>query len=75
MKQAMFDNTPSNGDNGHALLTLDETMTLLRVSRSTMYRLIEREELPGWKVAKRWVFDRKDLDDFIARKRAASHRK
>jgi hypothetical protein len=40
-----------------------------------MYRLIEREELPGWKVAKRWVFDRKDLDDFIARKRAASHKR
>jgi excisionase family DNA binding protein len=71
----MLDNTPSTGDNGNALLTLDETMTLLRVSRSTMYRLIEREELPGWKVAKRWVIDRKDLDDFIARKRAASLRK
>ena len=71
----MFDNTPSNGDNGNALFTLDETMTLLRVSRSTMYHLIERQELPGWKVAKRWVFDRKDLDDFIARKRAASHRR
>jgi excisionase family DNA binding protein len=71
----MFDNTPSSGDNGNALLTLDETMPPRRVSQSTMYRLIEREELPGWKVAKRWVFDRKDLDDFIARKRAASHRR
>jgi excisionase family DNA binding protein len=71
----MFDNTPSSGDNGNALLTLDETMPPRRVSQPTMYRLIEREELPGWKVAKRWVFDRKDLDDFIARKRAASHRR
>jgi excisionase family DNA binding protein len=51
------------------LLIMDEAMSLLRISRSTMYRLIDRGELQGYKIAKRWLFERKDLEDLIARKR------
>jgi excisionase family DNA binding protein len=51
------------------LLTLEEATAFLRVSRSTMYRLIKRRELPGYKIARRWMFDRSDLRQFVASRR------
>lgn len=58
--------TPEESD----LLTLEETMAFLRVSRSTLYRIVNRGELPGYKIARRWVFDRTELKEFVAHKRA-----
>ena len=57
------------GGSGNRLLTLGETMAYLRVSRSTMYRLIQRKELAGYKIGRRWMFDRGDLRAFMASKR------
>jgi excisionase family DNA binding protein len=54
-------------DNG--LMTLEEAMAFLRVSRSTIYRLVNRMELPGYKIARRWMFDQSDLKAFVASKR------
>jgi excisionase family DNA binding protein len=54
------------------LLTLNETMALLRVSRSTMYRLIRRRELPVYKIGRRWMFDIADLRRFMASRRLGS---
>jgi excisionase family DNA binding protein len=57
------------------LLTMSEAMAILRVSRSTVYRFLDRGELSGYKVARRWVFDQKDLKDFLAARRVdSSHR-
>jgi excisionase family DNA binding protein len=50
-------------------LTVEETMAILRVSRSTLYRLVDRKELQGYKIARRWLFDRGDVQAFIERKR------
>jgi excisionase family DNA binding protein len=47
-------------------LTLEETMAILRVSRSTVYRMVNRGELPGYKIAKRWMFDRGEVAEFVA---------
>lgn len=46
-------------------LTLEETMAILRVSRSTVYRMVSRGELPGYKIAKRWMFDRQEVAEFV----------
>lgn len=43
------------------LLTLKETARLLRVSRSTMMRLLSRGELHGYKVGRTWRFRLDDL--------------
>lgn len=51
------------------LLTLEEAMTFLRISRSTMYRLIKRGELPGYKIANKWMFATADLSAFVAQRR------
>jgi excisionase family DNA binding protein len=53
-------------------LTLEETMAILRVSRSTVYRMVNRGELPGYKITKRWMFDRQEVAEFVAGHRYAA---
>ncbi len=43
------------------LITAQEAMQLLGVSRNTLYTLARRGELPGRKVGRRWRFHRAEL--------------
>ena len=43
------------------LLTFKEAMSYLRVSRSTLYRLMWSKQLTGHKVGSTWRFYREDL--------------
>jgi len=47
------------------LMTFSEAMGYLRVSRSTLYRLMWSGQLPGSKVQSRWRFRRSHLDALI----------
>ena len=49
-----------------ALLTFKEAMDFLRVSRSTLYRLMWSEQLRGYKVGSAWRFYHQDLLDAVA---------
>jgi excisionase family DNA binding protein len=42
----------------HEVLTLNEAAELLRVSRRTVLRMIERKEIPVFKVGVQWRFKR-----------------
>jgi excisionase family DNA binding protein len=44
-----------------ALLTFKEAMDFLRVSRSTLYRLMWSGQLRGYKVGSAWRFYQQDL--------------
>lgn len=56
-------------------LTVRDVAHYLRVNEKTVYRLTQRGELPGFKVAGAWRFQRDDLDAWIeARKRLAARR-
>ena len=48
------------------LLTFKETMDFLRVSRSTLYRLMWAGQLRGHKVGSTWRFRRQDLLALVA---------
>jgi excisionase family DNA binding protein len=48
------------------LLTFKETMDFLRVSRSTLYRLMWAGQLRGHKVGSTWRFHRQDLLALVA---------
>ena len=50
----------------HRYLTLEDTMAILHVSRSTVYRMVSRGELPAYKIANRWMFDREEVAEFVA---------
>ena len=44
------------------LLTLAEVADYLRVSQSTIFRLVERRELPAFKVGHEWRFTMEQID-------------
>src|SRR5579884_4247819 len=48
------------------LLTFKEAMSFLRVSRSTLYRLMWSGQLRGHKVGSTWRFHRQDLLALVA---------
>jgi len=53
------------------LLNIDEVAGYLRLNRYTVYRMAERGELPGAKIARRWRFEARDIQRWLARKKRA----
>ena len=47
------------------LLTIDEVAGYLRLNRYTVYRMAERSELPGAKIARRWRFEERDIKTWL----------
>jgi excisionase family DNA binding protein len=54
-------------------LTVREVAQLLQVDEKTVYRLVRKGELPGFKVAGAWRFTRPDLQQWIERQKNATH--
>ena len=54
---------------GDPLLTFKEAADYLRVSRSTLTRLIEEEKIDGYKVRSTWRFFRSDLNRALKRQK------
>jgi excisionase family DNA binding protein len=48
------------------MLTVEEVADYLRVSRSTICRLLKRKELPGFKVGSDWRFNVEAIDRWLA---------
>ena len=46
-------------------MTVRQVAEYLNVNQKTVYRLAQRGELPGFKVAGAWRFQRNDLDAWI----------
>lgn len=51
--------------NDKAALNVREVAELLSVDSKTVYRLAQRGELPGFKVAGSWRFMRSDIEGWI----------
>ena len=47
------------------LFTLYELAVYLRLNKFTVYRMVERKELPAIKVANQWRFKEKDIDRWL----------
>lgn len=54
------------------LLTIDEVAKFLRISKTSVYRLVERRELPFCRVGRTLRFTRKDLETYLAARRVGS---
>ena len=50
-------------------MTVRDVAKHLNVDEKTVYRLAQRGELPGFKVAGTWRFKRSDLEDWIDRQK------
>jgi excisionase family DNA binding protein len=53
-------------------MTVREVAGYLNVDEKTVYRLAQRGELPGFKVAGTWRFKKRDIEDWIERQKIAS---
>ncbi len=47
------------------ILTIPDVASLLRVADKTVYSLVQRGDLPGFKVGGQWRFRRKAIDSWI----------
>lgn len=53
-------------------LTIRDVAALLSVDEKTVYRLVKKKELPGFKVSGAWRFKREDLNEWIETQKAAA---
>ncbi len=51
------------------LLDVKQVREILHLSERSVFRLIKRKELKGFKVGREWRFEQSDIDDFIERQR------
>ncbi len=54
------------------VLTLDEVARYLRVHQSTVYRLLKKKELPGFKMGSDWRFNVESIDHWLETAEAKS---
>jgi excisionase family DNA binding protein len=54
------------------VLTLDEVAQYLRVHQSTVYRLLKKKELPGFKMGSDWRFNIESIDHWLETAEARS---
>jgi excisionase family DNA binding protein len=51
-----------------SVLTIDELSEYLKISKSTLYKLVQEGKVPGQKVGRHWRFSRRAIDNWIAEK-------
>ena len=56
---------------GAKVLTVNELSEYLRVHRSTIYRLLKRGQLPGFKIGSDWRFNVEAIDEWRLQQGAA----
>lgn len=47
------------------VLTIDELAAYLKVSKSTLYKLVQEGKVPGQKVGRHWRFRRETIDRWL----------
>jgi excisionase family DNA binding protein len=64
--------TQTAASEDHDILTVDEAAAFLRLSRSAIYKLLQRGEIPAAKVLDRWRFSRRQLHQWIEDQRKSA---
>ncbi|MBV8358209.1 MAG: helix-turn-helix domain-containing protein [Deltaproteobacteria bacterium] len=52
------------------VITIGELAEYLRVHRSTLYRLLKKQQLPGFKIGSDWRFNLETIDEWRLRQGA-----
>lgn len=47
------------------IMTIDGLAEYLKISKSTLYKLVQDGKLPGQKVGKRWRFHKEAIDEWL----------
>ncbi len=51
------------------LLNVKQVQDILRLSERSVFRLIQKKKLKGFKVGREWRFELADIDEYIKRQR------
>lgn len=62
----------NDASNTNNLITPDELASLLRMSKPSVYRLIEKRKIPFYKISGSIRFDMADIDKYIGNARVDS---
>lgn len=49
----------------HRVFTVDELADYLRIHRSTIYRLLRRHAIPGFKIGSDWRFNSEEIELWV----------
>jgi excisionase family DNA binding protein len=49
------------------LMTLEEVADYLHVTKKTIYRLLEKRDIPATKIGRQWRFDKTSIDSWLSR--------
>ena len=53
------------------VITIGELAEYLRIHRSTLYRLLKKQQLPGFKIGSDWRFNVEEIDRWRMRRSVA----
>lgn len=56
-------------------LTIEDLSSYLKMSRTKLYQMAQKGELPGSKIGTQWRFDRDEIDAWVKSKRPAADKK
>jgi len=56
-------------------LTIEDLSSYLKMSRTKLYQMAQKGELPGSKIGTQWRFDRDEIDAWVKSKRSAADKK
>ena len=59
---------------GSGTLTVTELAEYLKISRSMIYRLLKRGELPGFKMGSDWLFNAEEIDRWLEERKIGPRR-
>ncbi len=51
------------------LLTLEELAKYLKISKPTLYKMVEKGKIPALKVANQWRFKKDDINKWLEKQR------
>jgi excisionase family DNA binding protein len=51
------------------LLTLNELSRYLKISKPTLYKMVEKGNIPALKIANQWRFKKEDINRWIEKQR------
>ena len=51
------------------LITLEELSRYLKISKPTLYKMVERGKIPALKIASQWRFKKEDINGWVEKQR------
>jgi len=65
----MINKNQQNNFNNYKWLTLDQVADYLQMSKSSIYKIVQKGRIPAYKVGRQWRFKREEVDTWVEKGR------